>query len=391
VPSILELEVTEPEPRKFATAQRSKKAPVTVRSEVHTATKPPITKKKATKSSAVPEAQGKVATPKKELVIETPRLDMMVQVAKQAVQNLKDREELQMPDPAVYCPTYGPVSKSPKPSQVKGKSKVSGKGKAAITVTASAEGRSVTASTVVPAPAAETPVTATTGEDIETQQNQANEAREERHVSSLRMDLELSSDTDEKDDKDKTIRHQMSDVESDDSETESQAQKPEQVPTTKETPVPEIVAAFHESIVISDTEASSETPSTSTSAAVPVPSVMSLLPPVPLTDIHIPLRKPTRPERPHTPMMKLKAELPVPEAVPRAPEVKQHVKRRTKKVTSMHLTNATLNFRRMSAEIASDFAVTYQLTADERYQVQREVAKMRLSQKVLSLKMRAQF
>jgi len=169
VPSRLELELAAPEPRKFATAQRSKKAPVTVRSEVHTATKPPATKKKAAKSSEVFEVRGKTATPKKELVIETPRLDMMVQVAKQAVQNLKDRKELQIPDPSVYRHTYGPASKSPKPSQVKGKSKLTGKGKATVTVTTSAEGRSVTASTAVPAPMAETPVTATADMDIETQ------------------------------------------------------------------------------------------------------------------------------------------------------------------------------------------------------------------------------
>jgi len=63
VPSIMELDVTEPEPRKFVKAQRSKKDTAAVRSEVHTVTKPLVTKKKATKSSAVSEAQGKVATP----------------------------------------------------------------------------------------------------------------------------------------------------------------------------------------------------------------------------------------------------------------------------------------------------------------------------------------
>jgi len=57
----------------------------------------------------------------------------------------------------------------------------------------------------------------------------------------------------------------------------------------------------------------------------------------------------------------------------------------------MHLANASLNFRRRAGEIADDFAVTYQLTADEKYQVQRELTKMRLAQKVLALRMRAQF
>jgi len=209
-----------------------------------------------------------------------------------------------------------------------------GKGKATVTVTASAEGRSVTASTVALAPVAETPVAVTIGTDIETQQNRANEAREERNISSLRMDLELSSDTDDKDDKDKTIRPQMSDVELD-SEVESQAQKSEKVPVVKEAPIPEIVAAFRESIVISDTEASSETPSVSTSTAALVPSVKTILPPVPLADIHIPVRKPTRPEKPYTPVSKLKAELSSPEPVPRAPEVKQEVKRINQEVIKL--------------------------------------------------------
>jgi len=152
----------------------------------------------------------------------------MVQVAKQAVQNLKDRKELQMPDPAVYHPTYGPVPKSPKPSQVKGKSKVAGKGKAAMTVTASAEGRSVAASTAALAPVAETPRTVTTGASVEEEQNRANEAlaAQSRDVPQLRIDLELSSDTDDRESQVKSVRPpKHSDVEPTDSESESQVQK----------------------------------------------------------------------------------------------------------------------------------------------------------------------
>jgi len=91
VPSLLELDIPVPSPRKIATAQRSKKPAATIRSEVHTAAKPPTTRKKAAKSSAVTEAQAEAITPKKRLVIETPRLDQMVEVAKKAVQNLKDK------------------------------------------------------------------------------------------------------------------------------------------------------------------------------------------------------------------------------------------------------------------------------------------------------------
>ena len=100
----------------------------------------------------------------------------MVQVAKQAVQNLKDRKELQIPDPAVYRPTYGPVSKPPKSSQVKGKSKLTGKGKATVTATTSAESQPSAAGTAAPTLMAETPVTSTANVDVETQQNRTNEA-----------------------------------------------------------------------------------------------------------------------------------------------------------------------------------------------------------------------
>ena len=133
VPSLLELDIPAPSPRKIATAQCSKKPAATVRSEVHTAAKPATTKKKAAKSSAVTEAQAEAVTPKKRLDIEIPRLDQMVEVAKKAVQNLKVRKELQLPDPEVYRPTFGPAPKRSKTGQVKGASAVTGKGKANVT------------------------------------------------------------------------------------------------------------------------------------------------------------------------------------------------------------------------------------------------------------------
>jgi len=169
VPSILEMNIPVPSRRKIAKAQRSKKPPVTVRSEVHTATKPPTTKKKAAKSPALTETQTEAVTPKKHLVIETPRLDQMVAVAKKAVQNLKDGKEFQLPDPEVYRPTFGPVPKRPKAGQVKGTSTVTGKGKAGVaTSTAtSAKGRPSTAAASPLTPIPEIPVTSTAELSIE--------------------------------------------------------------------------------------------------------------------------------------------------------------------------------------------------------------------------------
>jgi len=386
VPSLMELDIPAPPPRKIATAQRSKKPAATVHSEIHTAAKPTTTKKKVAKSSAVTEAQAEAVTPKKRLVIETPRLDQMVEVAKKAVQSLKDRKEPQLPDPEVYRPTFGPVPKRAKTGQVKGTSTVTGKGKANVTTSTptSANGRPSGATTSTLTPIPETPVVPTAELSVEEVQNQAIEAlmSQERSVSHLRVDLELSSDTSCEGSKIKAKPvHQpkLSDVEPSSDEAEAPAQKPKdkELSADPTVGVPEIVAAFHDSIVISEEENTTDQPTQSTSTAVPpVPSLMTIPAPIPLADIHIPLRKPCRPSKPLNPVGKLKAELSSPEPVPRTPETKQHVRKRTKKVTSMHLANASLNFRRRAGEIADDFAVTYQLTADEKYQVQRELTKI---------------
>jgi len=119
---------------------------------------------------------------------------------------------------------------------------------------------------------------------------------------------------------------------------------------------------------------------------------MTVLPPVPLaTDAYIPLRKPCRPFRPHTPVARLSTELSSPEPLPKVPETVQLVKRCTRKLSNLHLANATLNYRRSSQDIAEDFARTFQLNADEKHQTQRELAKMRLAQKALCLKLRSEF
>ena len=90
-------------------------------------------------------------------------------------------------------------------------------------------------------------------------------------------------------------------------------------------------------------------------------------------------------------MARLRTELSSPEPLPKIPETVQLVKRRTKKLSNLHLANATLNYRRSSRDIAEDFARTFQLNADEKYQTQRELAKMRLAQKALCLKLRSEF
>jgi len=402
--ALMEMNLPGPTPKKTAKAQCPQKPAATVRSEVHTAPKPPAIKKKGAKSSAVPEAHPEAATPKKRLVIETPHLEQMVDIAKKAVQNLKDRKGL--PEPEVYRPTFGSVPKRPK---VKGSSALAGKGKAPLTASTSAEGRSSTAATPTLAPIPETSVTTTADLSLEEAQNRANEVLgTERSITQLRVDLELSSDTTEDESKAKAKpvhRPKHSDIEPSDSDAEAPAQTPEMDQRQSAAPadvVPEILAEFHESIIISEEEnrteqttlsaSVSQAPLASTSTVSPVPSLMSVLPPVPLaTDAYIPLRKSCRPSRPHTPLARLKTELSSPEPLPKVPETVQLVKRCTRKLSNLHLANATLNYRRSSQDIAEDFARTFQLNADEKHQTRRELAKMRLAQKALCLKLRSEF
>jgi len=174
---------------------------------------------------------------------------------------------------------------------------------------------------------------------------------QERSVAQLRVDLELSSDTSGEGNKVKAKsaqRPKLSDIEPSSDEAEVPAPKSEKNDELSADPiigVPEIVADFRESIVISEEDTpvviseeegstKQPTPSTSTSEP-PVPSWMTVPAPVPLADIHIPLRKPCRPSKPLNPIGKLKAELSSPEPIPRAPEVKQHERKRTKKVTTL--------------------------------------------------------
>jgi len=204
-------------------------------------------------------------------------------------------------------------------TQVKGTSTVTGKGKANVNTSTptSAKGRPSEAATSTLTPIPETPVAPTTELSVEEVQNQANEAltSQECSVSQLRVDLELSSDTSVEGSKTKAKPAQqpkLSDVEPSSDEAEAPAQKPKkdkELPTDPTVGVPEIVADFHESIIISEEEGTADqpTPSASATAVPPVPSWMTIPAPVPLVDIHIPLRKPCRPSKPLNPVGKLKA------------------------------------------------------------------------------------
>jgi len=185
---------------------------------------------------------------------------------------------------------------------------VTGKGKAGVATSTptSTQGSTAAASTLTPI--SETPVTSTAELSLEEAQNQANEtlADQERSVAQLRVDLELSSDTSGEGSKAKTKsaqRPKLSDIEPSSDEAEVPAQKPKKTEEPSADPtvgVPEIVADFQESIVISEEDTplvvseeeatAKPTSSASTATASPVPSWMTVPAPVPLTDIHVPPR-----------------------------------------------------------------------------------------------------
>jgi len=62
-----------------------------------------------------------------------------------------------------------------------------------------------------------------------------------------------------------------------------------------------------------------------------------------------------------------------------------------KVVTSLHMANASINYQKSTDELAEGFAASYSLNLQERYNVRREMQKMRLGQKALVLCMRAKF
>ena len=130
---------------------------------------------------------------------------------------------------------------------------------------------------------------------LEEAQNRANEALgTERSITQLRIDLELSSDTTKDESKAKAkpvCRPKHADVEPSDSDVEARAQTPETDQRQSSAPanvVPEILAEFHESILISEKEngteqttgsaSVSQAPLASTSTVSPVPSLMTVLP-----------------------------------------------------------------------------------------------------------------
>jgi len=223
-------------------------------------------------------------------LVSTPKLDTLVEVAKQAAWNLKKRESgIKIEEPSAK-PEKGkppPPKRHQHPLPTKGKSAYVGKGKATapgkkplevITISArdvlesllQAQEPRMTSPSRPTATSALKPIatiaeTVTTKEmQIEETQNKDNEARELPPTTDVRPDLELSQDTEEEElhgvcivdlDAEKPFI-EFSDVEPDYTAEElaARAQQSTASATATSTMLPEILFDFQETVVISDDE-----------------------------------------------------------------------------------------------------------------------------------------
>ena len=95
--------------------------------------------------------------------------------------------------------------------------------------------------------------------------------------------------------------------------------------------------------------------------------------------------------KPYTPVQQLRTTLSQPQPIPRQPEAVQQAKRGTKTVSSLHMVNATVNYHKSTEQLTEEFASRYSLKPEERYDIRREMRKMRLAQKMLMLRFRCMF
>ena len=248
----------------------------------------------------------------------------------------------------------------------------------------------------------------------EEQQNKENEKLElPASATQVDQDLALSADTSDEEgcadayviDTDLEKELDLDDVEPDDMAEEiatRESRKAEQ-PQIPEDLVPEILVEFQDTVVISDEAESTTDVAPSTTDAGPVPSTSA--PPVPssagkstppepssagksapssarksssTTSIDVTARKPMRPSKPHISVRKLRTTVPQPQIIPRPPEIVQQARRRLKIVTSLHMANASINYHKSTDELAEGFACSYSLNQQERFNVRRDMRKMRL-------------
>ena len=233
------------------TAQRSRKAAAMARPDGTSKT----VQSKKQKEIKQKDVREESTTDRKELLLQAPKLEALVRVATQAVENLRERKE-------VAKTAEPPVKRQ---QLAKGRSAVMGKGKASVSKLAEATTTSIPDSAAPLPPIVESressslrPVMAVTPKTVSSQEGQQSAADEpeiERSVSQLNIDLAISADSSGAENfADSYIigeEDSLSDVEPD-SPSKVSKQHLEEKPVLTTTVIPKIVADFQDSITISD-------------------------------------------------------------------------------------------------------------------------------------------
>jgi len=236
-------------------------------------------------------------------------------------------------------------------------------------------------------------------------------------MSQVDVDLAISTEASEtetenyKDVTATTVHETYSDVEPSSPER-TDTQEPQREPEVKMKPVmvPEILADFTESIVITDEDepklmmdmpivshASGEdtrivrakSPIDTASTVIPMEKYEYKLESITSsTELDVTARIPTKPAKVHTPPRR-RISVPGTSAMS---EVSMGIEqRRVKSISSLHLANAAMNFHLTNTQVAEQIATQYVLDDEQRYGVIREIQKLCLGAKTLALRICSAF
>jgi len=363
-------------------------------------------------ASAQPEGRDKTAKRKempsigegKELIVSTPKLEGLVRVAKQAIESLKERK-------GAAEKSSEPPAKRPLLSE--GLSTFAQKGKCAepklSTSAKVSEGTETSVAETESQKLAETPKTTKITESPSTAERLP--VGEKKVMSQVEVDLAISTEASEtetenyKDVTVATVHETYSDVEPSSPERVDVPEQPEPEVKMKPVMVPEILADFTESIVITDEDepklivdmptvshgedtqiVRARSPVSTTSTVIPADERESKF----ITSsaaVDVTARVPTKPAKVHTPPRRRigKPETSMSEVSMGAEQ------RRVKSISSLHLANAAMNFNLTTIQIAEQIAIQYVMDNEQRIGVMREIQKLRLGAKTLALRIRSAF
>jgi len=260
---------------------------------------------------------------------------------------------------------------------------------------------------------AETPKTTKVTESPRTAQRLP--ISEKKEMSQVDVDLTISTETSEtetenyKDVTATTVHETYSDVEPSSPER-MDTQEPPREPEVKMKPVmvPEILADFTESIVITDEDEPKLivdmpiiSPATGEDTRIvcvksPLDTASTVTPMekcehksiTSSTELDVTARVPTKPAKVHTPPRR---RINVPGTSAMSEVSIGMEQRRVKSISSLHLANAAMNFRLTTVQVAEQIAIQYVLDDEQRCGVMREIQKLRLGAKTLALQIRSAF